>query len=99
MPKSVSLSTGEKVSLREKWTHKLQKIFNEKLFKDEDKLRSQYIVAAYEAVLPLVIDKIEPEKPYTQEWLDELPQDDYKLLVKAVDEIGVKNDEREKKSA
>jgi hypothetical protein len=89
MPKVIKLSTEEKVHLKEKWTHKLQKTFDAELFRDSEKLRPENIVAAYEAVLPLVVERIEPDRPYGQQWLDELPQDDYKLLVAAVDGISV----------
>lgn len=94
----VSLSSGEKVHLKEKWTHRLQKTFDARLFQDAEKLKAENIVAAYEAVYPLVIERIEPDKPYSQAWLDDLPEADYKLLRDAVDSVSALDDAAGKKN-
>lgn len=87
----VTLSSGEKVHLKDKWTHKLQKLFETTLLPDNGPLIGKNIYAAYEAVLPYLVERIEGtsgDVPYGQAWLDECDPGDYKLLVKAIDGIG-----------
>src|SRR5207244_2407301 len=89
--KVIPLSSGEKVHLKERWTHKLQKLFDTTLLPDDGPLLGKNIYAAYEAVLPDVVERIEGKAgdvPYSQAWLDECDPADYKLLTKAIDGLG-----------
>ena len=87
----VTLSNGQKVHLKEVWTHKFQKVFQSKLFENETATVVS-IYNAYEALFPEVIDRIDAKDssaiPYSLGWLETLPEKDYKELVKAVDDIG-----------
>lgn len=103
MPKIVTLSTGEKVHLKEKFTHRMHKELFAALNKGvvwrqsvetgefEKEIPAVNIETQYEAVFPLLVDKVVTkdgkEQPYSQDWLDDLLQADYKLLEAAASEV------------
>ena len=102
MTKVVVLSSGAKVHFRTLFSHKMHReqvrALNEGVFWElnpdtgnyEKKVPAENMDAQYEAVLPLVIEKIEQggkDVECTTEWLDGLPQDDYFKLEVALLEI------------
>lgn len=103
MPKIVSLSDSTKVHLRDRFTHKMHKELFAALNKGvvwkqslesgdyEKEMPALNIEMQYESVLPMLTEKIVTrdgkEVPYSQEWLDDLLQGDYRLLEEAATEI------------
>jgi hypothetical protein len=99
----VKLSTGETVTLKDQWTHRLNRLFESQVFKDGNELRPANLIAGYEAVMAEMIDAIAKADgttgPFGQGWLDDLPEKDYKTLQKAVDDISMQDQEKGKKNA
>ena len=98
--KSIKLSTGDTVQLKERWTHGMEKAFDLALFKDGGKATVKTAYEAYETVLPMLLEKIErggATVEWSVGWLDDLPEPDYKLIVKTVDEISSLDKDKEKK--
>lgn len=103
MPTLITLSSGEKVHLKDRWTHKADKEFNRALWKgvfieqndatgeSSRKMPAENLVLAYEAVMPYLIERIErngSDVAFSEAWLDELDRDDYQKLKEAVDGVG-----------
>src|SRR2546423_505846 len=86
MPKVIKLSTEESVHLKEKWTHRMEKDFDLHLFAESNVVTAKGLYAAHEAGLGHAIERIEGPQPVTSsvEWLDALPEADYKLLQEAL---------------
>jgi len=102
MSKLLTLSDGTKVHLREKFTHKMHRELFAALNKGvvwkqnldsgeyEKELPAVNIEMQYEAVFPLLVERIETggkEIAYTTDWLDDLLQADYRLLEEAAQEV------------
>jgi hypothetical protein len=86
----VSLSNGQTVTIKDAWTHKCEKAFNMKLYPDEQPLTVERIYQSFEAVFPLLIEKIEKDGgslPYSLEWLEGLNEMDYRMVRDAVDAL------------
>src|SRR5437762_2688817 len=98
----ITLSTGEKVTLKAYFTHKADRVFMETYRKDvvyergdDGKLHTKQVPElnygkAIEAVMLLMIESIEKagnDVPATQAWLDDLKREDYKLLEEAVESL------------
>ena len=102
LPVIVTLSTGEKITFKERFTHKMQKaIFravnngvswkqNVETGEYEKDVPAENIEFQYEAVFPLIVERIEKDGKdalYSAEWLDEVLQTDYRALEDAVARI------------
>lgn len=101
---TVTLSTGEVVTFRIRFTHGMQKALFRAVNKDvawkmnaetgeyEKEVPAENIELQYEAVLPLVIEKIEKDGKavlFSAEWMDDLLQEDYRRLEEAVASIRI----------
>ncbi|MGE0536637.1 MAG: hypothetical protein AB7O68_16825 [Pirellulales bacterium] len=112
--RTLTLSDGSKVTLKDKYTHKMAKAFaafayRSVVYEPDDlgemqvtrKVPKNDIDAAYEAVIALLVERVEKagaEQPFSQAWLDELPPQDYDLLeAEAIAIKGEKNGGAEKK--
>lgn len=108
----VNLSNGHKVHLAEKWTHKAQRVFTLAMVKgavehDDPKTGERVLrfppensYLCYDAVLPVVVTKIETadgEIGFSEKWLEDLEESDFDKLKKAIDKMGKKDPEGEKK--
>jgi hypothetical protein len=100
---TVSLSSGQKVHITEVWTHGLEKKFSIALLPTGHKGASaESIFAAYEAVFPDVIEKIEGKDgpvSFSPGWLEGLLEEDYLLIRDAVDNIKNLPDQEKKRVA
>jgi hypothetical protein len=100
----LTLSTGEQVTLRDRFTHGMHKeLFrainkgvswkmNTETGEYEKEVPAENIEFQYEAVLPLMIEKIEKEGkqvPLSPEWVQELLEADYMLLEAAAAQIKI----------
>lgn len=102
----VTLSTGEKVTFKDRFTHRMHKALFSALNKGsvykvnaetgayEKEILAENIEFQYEPVFPLIIEKIEKsgkEIPYTPEWLEDLLQIDYVELENAAATVKMGN--------
>lgn len=100
----VQLSTGEKVHIKDRFTHKMHrelfKALNRGVNWKQDaetgeftkELPAENIELQYEAVMPLVIEKIEKggaTVAFSPDWLDELDQPDYRRIEEAIAAVRV----------
>lgn len=99
----ISLSTGETVKIKDKWTHKAAKTYMLALNKDVDltykfdgtgyaekKIPAQNLELAYEEVMPFMIDEISQDSSrihFTKGWLDDLTERDYGLIEQSLIEL------------
>jgi hypothetical protein len=112
--KLVTLSTGEEVHFKEKFTHKAEKVyFNtlnkgavEKEYLDDGKVVREYPVQnaseAIEAAILCMIERVrkaDQEFAASPDWIGELSEQDYDLLATALVEIRKAGKERGKKSS
>ncbi len=112
--KTVTLSDGSKVTLKDKFTRKMARAFAAVAYKsvvyEPDDLTGEMqmtrkipkndLDAGYEAVIGLLVEKIEKggsEAPFTQQWLDDLVPKDYDLLESEAVAIKVGKADGEKK--
>jgi hypothetical protein len=101
--KTVTLSTKEVVTLGP-WKRKAAKVFHQTINKNVfymqniesgkidqvKKIPVENYDAAYEAVMPILVDRIEKDGgtlPFSQGWLDDLEERDYDALEAAVSEL------------
>ena len=98
----IQLSDGSTVTLSERFTHRVNREFLMALNPDKDgSVNVRGVIEATEAVLPLLIEKIEAgsaEMPFSREWLDDLLAEDYDALQAAVIEIKNRGAEEGKKN-
>jgi len=103
---TIILSTGETLTLKDRFTHKMHKALFQAINKGvswkqnidtgdyEKEVPAENIEFQYEALFPLIIDKIEKggtPVPYSQEWLDELSQEDFRKIEQAA--VTIRNGE------
>lgn len=110
---TVTLSTGEIVTLRARFTRAVYKAFFRAQNKDvkwtqnlmsgdwEKSVSPESIEFAFEAVMPLVIEKIELDGRTYQvspDWIEDMLQEDYNAIERKFNELRfVRKEEGEKK--
>jgi hypothetical protein len=87
---TVKLSDGTQVTLKDVWTHAMQKAFDLTVFAETRDVTAKGLYAGWEAVFPMVIEKIEKGGQvtlYGPDWLGGIAEDDYRKLRAAADGI------------
>lgn len=102
---TVTLSTGEKVYFKDRFTHGMHRAMFKAVNKGvtwkqsletgeyEKEIPAENVELQYEAVFPLVVERIEGGKTphFTEEWMDDLSQADYRSLEEGVAQIKLGN--------
>lgn len=86
----ITLSSGP-VTLKDVYTHKMDRVFNAELFRGGD-ATAETLYNAYDVIILMLAEG------KTQEWLDGLPKSDYEKLKAAVDQLQGDGKEEGKKN-
>lgn len=93
----MKLSDGTKVTFKQDWTHGMQKAFDLAIFQESDQITAKGLYRAWEVTFPMVIASVEKNGnpvEYTTEWLEALPEKDYKLLRTEADKLAAADGEK-----